>query len=98
MEEKRSCLVKQSDVEVPESIHGELFSHQIYERGTELYLIARDGHRIREETKDPERSRGSSQLVIICLQSGTLLWKSEIFEHGLMLTGGIYPKLRHAGG
>lgn len=90
-----SGLDRLSQIDVPGCIHGELFGHQIYENGTDVYLIARDGYRVRDTNRAQNRQGGTSQIVLVDLRSGQALWKSELFGHGPLLTGGIYPKLRH---
>ena len=55
IENNRSCLKKIWDVLVPSSIHGELNGHCLYENGSKVFLVAKDGFRIRSENKQTDR-------------------------------------------
>ena len=46
------------DVAVPTSIHGELNGHCLYENGSKVFLVAKDGFRIRSENKQTDRIEG----------------------------------------
>jgi len=46
------ALKRLSDLDLPRGhIHGELLSHQIYESNDGVFLLAKDGHRVRESNK-----------------------------------------------
>jgi hypothetical protein len=46
------ALERLSDLDLPRGqIHGELLSHQIYESENGVFLIAKDGHRVRDSNK-----------------------------------------------
>lgn len=97
IENNRNCLEKITDVEVPDTIHGELSGHCVYESYSRLYLVAKDGFRVRSDNKNPERIEASSRVVLIDLHNGQLLWTSDVFEHGVLRVGGVYPRISSSG-
>ncbi|CBY18000.1 unnamed protein product [Oikopleura dioica] len=89
------ALKRLSDLDLPRGhIHGELLSHQIYESNDGVFLLAKDGHRVRESNKLSDREMYSSRVHVINLLTGELIWSGPVFSNGSFNSCGIYPKLR----
>jgi hypothetical protein len=55
IEENNSCITFKNQLQVSDEIHGELIDHQIYRNDKSIYLLARDGYRVRPSKMNQDR-------------------------------------------